>query len=70
MEKKKDLGISGGVPRRDFIKKPATAAAAVATTSLFRTPVYGQNQAPSPGHQISGPSSNEVTSSIGPEERR
>jgi predicted dehydrogenase len=37
----------GGVPRRDFIKKAATAAAAVAATSLFKTPVYGQNQAPS-----------------------
>lgn len=38
---------SGGLPRRDFIKKTATAAAAVAATSVFRTPVYGQNQAPS-----------------------
>jgi predicted dehydrogenase len=39
----------GGLPRRDFIKKSATAAAAVAATGLFRTPVYGQNQAPSAG---------------------
>jgi len=39
--------VSGGVPRRDFIKKAATAAAAVAATPLLRTPVYGQNQAPS-----------------------
>ena len=37
----------GGVPRRDFIKKAATAAAAIATTSVLKTPVYGQNQAPS-----------------------
>ncbi|MGH7967779.1 MAG: Gfo/Idh/MocA family protein, partial [Limisphaerales bacterium] len=37
----------GGLPRRDFIKKTATAAAAVAATPLLRTPVYGQNQAPS-----------------------
>ena len=37
----------GGLPRREFIKKSATAAAAVAATSVFRTPVYGQNQAPS-----------------------
>src|SRR5229473_222462 len=37
----------GGVPRREFIKKAATAATAVAATSLFRTPVYGQNQPPS-----------------------
>lgn len=39
--------VPGGVPRRDFIKKAATAAAAVAATPLLRTPVYGQNQAPS-----------------------
>src|SRR5579859_1708310 len=37
----------GGVPRRDFIKKAATAAAAIAATSVIKTPVYGQNQAPS-----------------------
>jgi predicted dehydrogenase len=36
-----------GVPRRDFIKKTATAAAAVAATSLFKPRVYGQ--APSVG---------------------
>jgi predicted dehydrogenase len=36
-----------GVPRRDFIKKVATAAAAIAATSVIKTPVYGQNQAPS-----------------------
>ena len=38
---------AGGVPRRDFIKKAATAAAAIAATSVIKTPVYGQNQAPS-----------------------
>jgi predicted dehydrogenase len=38
--------------RRDFIKKTTTAAAVVATANLFRTPVYGQNQAPSPGRVI------------------
>jgi len=37
----------GGLPRRDFIKKTATAAAAVAATSFIKTPVYGQDQAPS-----------------------
>lgn len=37
----------GGVPRRDFIKKAATAAAAIAATSVIKTPVYGQSQAPS-----------------------
>ncbi|HSU57234.1 MAG TPA: Gfo/Idh/MocA family oxidoreductase [Candidatus Dormibacteraeota bacterium] len=38
---------SSGVPRREFIKKTATAAAAVATTSFLKTPVYGANTAPS-----------------------
>jgi|SRR4051812_196482 predicted dehydrogenase len=52
MEKKANP-TSPGVPRREFIKKTATAAAAVAaTSSLFKTPVYGQNQAPSPGKVI------------------
>jgi predicted dehydrogenase len=37
----------GGVPRREFIKKAATAAAAIAATSALKTPVYGQTQAPS-----------------------
>jgi predicted dehydrogenase len=40
--------LPGSLPRRDFIKKTATAAAAaVAATPLLRTAVYGQNQAPS-----------------------
>jgi hypothetical protein len=38
---------SAGLPRRDFIKKAATAAAAAAATPFVKTPVYGQNQAPS-----------------------
>jgi predicted dehydrogenase len=33
--------------RRSFIRKAATAAAAVSAVNIFRTPVYGQNQAPS-----------------------
>ena len=37
---------SSALPRRDFLKKTATAAAAVAATPLLRTPVYGQDQAP------------------------
>ena len=41
-----------GESRRSFIKKAATAAAAVSATNLFRTPVYGQNQAPSTGRVI------------------
>jgi predicted dehydrogenase len=38
---------SSALPRRDFLKKTATVAAVAAATPLFRTPVYGQNQAPS-----------------------
>src|SRR5438067_845422 len=49
---KKDSQSSSGLPRRDFIKKSAAAAAAVASASLFKTPVYGQNQAPPPGRVI------------------
>lgn len=41
-----------GESRRSFIKKAATAAAAVSATNIFKTPVYGQNQAPSPGRVI------------------
>jgi predicted dehydrogenase len=33
--------------RRDFIKKTATAAAAVSAAGLVKAPIYGQNQAPS-----------------------
>lgn len=39
--------VLGQDSRRDFIKKTASAAAAVAATSLLKTPIYGQNQAPS-----------------------
>lgn len=45
-------GRAGGDSRRAFIQKTATAAAAVAATNLFKTPVYGQNQAPSTGRVI------------------
>ncbi len=38
---------TSALPRRDFIKKAATAAAVVAAAPLIRTPVYGQTQAPS-----------------------
>lgn len=43
---------NGRGSRRDFIQKTATVAAAVAATNLFKTPVYGQNQAPSTGRVI------------------
>lgn len=38
--------------RRAFLKKAAVAAAAVGATSLLKTPVYGQTQAPSGGKVI------------------
>jgi predicted dehydrogenase len=41
-----------GLPRREFIKKTAVTAAALATTAVLKTPVYGQNQAPSAGNVI------------------
>ncbi len=41
-----------GESRRHFIKKAATVAAAVSATNLFKTPVYGQTQAPAPGRVI------------------
>lgn len=44
--------LTGASTRRDFIKKSATAAATVAAVNRFKTPVYGQNQAPSPGRVI------------------
>ena len=44
--------VNPGETRRTFIKKAATVAAAVSATSLFKTPVYGQNQAPSAGRVI------------------
>jgi predicted dehydrogenase len=40
---------SAGLPRREFIKKTVTVAAAAGTSTLFRTSVYGQSQAPSAG---------------------
>lgn len=43
---------AGGDTRRDFIKKTATAAAAVAATGIIKTPVYGQSSAPSTGRVI------------------
>jgi predicted dehydrogenase len=43
---------SDGDTRRSFIKKTATAAAAVATTGIIKTPVYGQSTAPSTGRVI------------------
>jgi predicted dehydrogenase len=41
-----------GLPRREFIRKTATAAAVLAAGPLLKTPVYGQSQAPSAGRVI------------------
>src|SRR5436853_4182647 len=38
--------------RRSFIKKTATAAAAISTAGIIKTPVYGQSTAPSTGRVI------------------
>lgn len=52
MTKSNTQPVTGAGTRREFIKKATTAAAVVASTNLFKTPVYGQNQAPSPGRVI------------------
>lgn len=43
---------AGAATRRVFIQRAATAAAVVAATNPFKTPVYGQAQAPSTGRVI------------------
>jgi predicted dehydrogenase len=49
--------------RRSFIRKTATAAAAVSTVGMFKTAVYGQNQAPSAN--VTGANSRIVVGYIG-----
>src|SRR5918992_251726 len=49
---KENNSSAGADTRRGFIKKTATAAVVVATTNIFRTPVYGQSTAPSAGRVI------------------
>src|ERR1043166_191014 len=44
--------MAGGEQRRGVIQKSAPAAAAVAATGIFKTPVYGQSPAPSTGRVI------------------
>jgi predicted dehydrogenase len=41
-----------GETRRAFLQKTATTAAVVASTNIFKTPVYGQTQAPASGRII------------------
>ena len=52
MDKHATSPLAGGDTRRTFLKKTATATAAVAATGLFKTPVYGQSTAPSTGRVI------------------
>ncbi len=52
MDQRVNKSPASGDTRRDFIKKTATAAAAVAATGLVKTPVYGQSSAPSTGRVI------------------
>src|SRR5688572_16216268 len=52
MEKSVSPSSVGGDTRRNFLKKTATATAAVAATGILKTPVYGQSSAPSTGRVI------------------
>ena len=52
MHHKTTSSTAGAETRRDFLKKTASAAAIVASGSLFKTPVYGQTTAPSTGRVI------------------
>jgi predicted dehydrogenase len=54
----------GGATRREFIKKSTMAAAVAASTNIFKTPVYGQDQAPATGSVI-GANSRLVVGYIG-----
>lgn len=55
--------ISPRESRRSFLKKTATLAAAAATPALLKTPIYGQNQAPSAN--VAGANSRIVLGVIG-----
>lgn len=53
MHQEASNNCKGGESRRQFLKKSTMAAAVVAAgANLFKTPVYGQNQAPSLGKVI------------------
>ena len=52
MDNKVSKPTAGGDSRRSFIKKTAAVTAAVAATGIVKTPVYGQNKAPSTGRVI------------------
>ncbi len=52
MNEKQSSPLVGSSSRRKFIQQTATTAAAVAAVNMFKTPVYGQNQAPSTGRVL------------------
>jgi len=52
MAKNSPTPSAGAQSRRDFIRTTATAAAAVASTNIFKTPIYGQSSAPSTGRVL------------------
>lgn len=52
MDKQDTSSSAGAASRREFIRTTATAAAAIAATGIVKTPVYGQNKAPSAGKVI------------------
>ena len=47
-----NVKYEAGQSRRSFLKHSTLATAAATTANLFKTPVYGQNQAPSTGRVI------------------
>ena len=61
---RKNQSKSARSTRREFIKKASVAAAAAATVNMFKTPVYGQNQATAPGSVV-GANSRLVVGYIG-----
>lgn len=52
MNKKQNDPSNVGQTRRDFIKQTAGVAAVVGAANVLKTPVYGQNQAPSTGRAV------------------
>ena len=52
MNKKQNVSSDVGQSRRNFIRTAAGAAAAVSAAGILKTPVYGQQQAPSTGRTI------------------
>lgn len=52
MSKKSPPALAADSTRRQFLKLATTASVVVSAGNVFRTPVYGQGQAPSPGRVI------------------